>query len=320
MGQQSIIGAVTMKCFVILAIALASASAIHIPKKYEHYKPGYMRIPGWEDIASGKRKLNQKESTKVFTPRSDTIVKAACGVPGPMAEEHERIVGGVEATPHQFPWQVGLFFDGYFCGGSIISEEYILTAAHCADGVSHHEVVIGAHDIRASDNLEIMAYSPTVHPEWSSSTLSNDLAILELSSEIDFESLNVWARTNCLASSGDFSGQLALVSGWGRPSDSSSSIARYLRYVDGVRVMSQEECENYWGNLNEGVVCIDPTGGHGSCNGDSGGPMSIPGAKYNQIGIVSFGSAAGCEIGAPAGFTEVSKYIDWISSVTGMKI
>ena len=43
-----------------------------------------MRIPGWEDIASGKRKLNQKESTKVFTPRSDTVVKAACGVPGPM--------------------------------------------------------------------------------------------------------------------------------------------------------------------------------------------------------------------------------------------
>merc|ERR1712170_69932 len=101
MGQQSLIGAVTMKCFVVLSLALAAASAIHIPKKYEHYKPGYMRIPGWEDIASGKRKLNQKESTKVFTPRSDTVVKAACGVPGPMAEEQERIVGGVEATPHQ---------------------------------------------------------------------------------------------------------------------------------------------------------------------------------------------------------------------------
>merc|ERR1712242_334491 len=291
MGQQSIIGAVAMKCFVILAIALASASAIHIPKKYEHYKPGYMRIPGWEDIASGKRKLNQKESTKVFTPRSDTIVGAECGVPGPMAEEHERIVGGVEATPHQFPWQVGLFFDGYFCGGSIISEEYILTAAHCADGVFHHEVVIGAHEIRDPSNHIIDAFStePNVGP-------------------------------NCLASSGDFSDQMSLVSGWGRPSDSSSGISEVLRYVDDRRVMSQSECENYWGNLNEGVVCIDTTDGGGSCNGDSGGPLSIPGSRYEQIGIVSFGSTLGCESGAPAAFTEVSMYSDWISSVTGMKL
>merc|ERR1712008_315608 len=50
--------------------------------------------------------------------------------------------------------------------GSIISSKYILTAAHCADGVSHHEVVIGAHEIRDPANKIIDAYSPTVHPEW----------------------------------------------------------------------------------------------------------------------------------------------------------
>merc|ERR1712243_400869 len=99
MGQQSLIGAVTMKCFVVLALALAAASAIHIPKKYEHYKPGYMRIPGWEDIASGKRKLNQKESTKVFTPRSDAVVKAACGVPGPMARTRKNCWWSRSHTP-----------------------------------------------------------------------------------------------------------------------------------------------------------------------------------------------------------------------------
>jgi len=251
-----------------------------------------------------------------FTPREDKQVKEACGIPN---VAHERIVGGVEATPHEFPWQVGLFFDGYFCGGSIISEKYILTAAHCADGVFKHEVVIGAHEIRASDNVKINAYSPTVHPEWDSFSLSNDLAILELDEEIDWASFGGNARPSCLATSGDYSGQTALVSGWGRPSDSSSSISPVLRKVE-APVMSQRECENYWGNLNEGVVCIDTTGGKSSCNGDSGGPLSIPGAIYEQIGIVSFGSAAGCEIGAPAGFTEVTKYIDWISSVTGLKL
>merc|ERR1712037_319070 len=228
MGQQSITGAVTMKCFAVLALALATASAIHIPAKYAHYKPGYMRIPGWEKIASGERKLNQKAPTMKFTPRDEIDTRATCGTPGPMVlDDFEKIVGGVEATPHQFPWQVGLFFDGYFCGGSIISSKYILTAAHCADGVYHHEVVIGAHEIRDPANKIIDAYSPTVHPEWDSYNLAN---------------------------------------------------------------------------------------------GDSGGPLSIPGAQYEQIGIVSFGSTLGCESGAPAGFTEVTMYRDWISSVTGIKV
>merc|ERR1711899_359398 len=306
-----------MKSFAFLAIVLVSASAIHIPEKYAHYKPGYMRIPEWEKIMSGEKKLNQKEPTMTFEPRNDYLPRADCGIPN--AKSNNKIVGGQEATPHQFPWQVGLFFDGYFCGGSIISEKYILTAAHCADGVFKHTVVVGAHDIRASDNLEITAYIPTVHPEWSPSTLSNDLAILELETEIDWAEFGDNASPNCLASSGDFSGQTALVSGWGLDSDSASSISPVLRKVE-APVMSQSECESYWGNLNEGIVCINTEGGHSSCNGDSGGPLSIPGSVYEQIGIVSFGSAAGCEIGAPAGFSEVAKYIDWISSVTGLKL
>merc|ERR1712141_561466 len=128
-----------------------------------------------------------------------------------------------------------------------------------------------------------MGYSPTVHPDWDSYNLANDLAILKLDTPIDF-STEPNVGPNCLASSGDFTDQMSLVSGWGRPSDSSSGISEVLRFVDDRRVMSQSECENYWGNLNEGVVCIDTT--------------------------------LGCESGAPAGFTEVSKYKSWISSVT----
>jgi len=305
-----------MKCFVVLALALATANAGTLQDKYANAKPGYMRIPGWQKIQSGMKKLNQKEPTGTYEPRPEHTPKKACGIPN---AQPNKIVGGVEATPHEFPWQVGLFFDGYFCGGTIISEKYILTAAHCADGVYSHEVVIGAHEIRDSSNTIINAYGPTVHPEWDSFSLSNDLAILELETEIDWAEFGDNASPNCLASSGDFSGQTALVSGWGLDSDSASSISPVLRKVE-APVMSQSECESYWGNLNEGIVCINTEGGHSSCNGDSGGPLSIPGSVYEQIGIVSFGSAAGCEIGAPAGFSEVAKYIDWISSVTGLKL
>merc|ERR1711997_647027 len=316
MGQQSHFEFDKMKCFVVLALALATANAGTLQDKYANAKPGYMRIPGWQKIQSGMKKLSQKEPTGTYEPRPEHTPKKACGIPN---AQPNKIVGGVEATPHQFPWQVGLFFDRYFCGGSIISSKYILTAAHCADGVYHHEVVIGAHEIRDPANKIIDAYSPTVHPEWDSYNLANDLAILELETEIDFATEpNVGA--NCLAEDGDHTGEMALVSGWGRPSDSSSGISEVLRYVDDRRVLSQAECENYWGNLNDGVVCIDTTDGGGSCNGDSGGPLSIPGAQYEQIGIVSFGSTLGCESGAPAGFTEVTMYRDWISSVTGIKV
>lgn len=54
-----------------------------------------------------------------FTPRDDVVPKVACGVPNAPVNG-DKIVGGQEAEPHQFPWQVGLFFDGYFCGGTVI--------------------------------------------------------------------------------------------------------------------------------------------------------------------------------------------------------
>ena len=116
--------------------------------------------------------------------------------------------------------------------------------------------------------------------------------------------------------------QTAMVSGWGRFSDTTPGLSRYLRYVDQLDLLSHSQCEEYWGNLNEGVGCFDTTGGRGSCNGDSGGPLcifSIEQFHYVQIGIVSMGSSFGCEIGVPAGFTEVAKYSKWISSITGLK-
>merc|ERR1711992_208073 len=90
-----------MKSFAFLAIVLVSASAIHIPEKYAHYKPGYMRIPDWEKIMSGEKKLNQKEPTMTFEPRNDYLPRADCGIPN--AKSNGKIVGGQEATPHQFP-------------------------------------------------------------------------------------------------------------------------------------------------------------------------------------------------------------------------
>ena len=60
-----------------------------------------------------------------------------CGLPGPSG----RIVGGEEATPHQYPWMAALFIDDkWFCGGTLISDEWVMTAGHCADDATSVEV------------------------------------------------------------------------------------------------------------------------------------------------------------------------------------
>merc|ERR1711872_70442 len=84
------------------------------------------------------------------------------------------------------------------------------------------------------------------------------------------------------------------------------------------------ECNAIYGIVGDGVVCIDTTGGKGTCNGDSGGPLNMKfdvkdgaaGQKWKQIGVVSFGASAGCEVGYPAGFSRTEYYRDWLCSET----
>merc|ERR1712212_1346279 len=201
--------------------------------------------------------------------------KAACGIEGPAIKEG-RIVGGVEAHEYAWPWQVALFIDdAWFCGGSIISENYVLTAAHCADGASYFDVMAGAHNVRESsepNRVEVTSYNGWTHPEWNTQDLSNDLALIELPSPIDF---NDYIKPSCLPSTGDTADEDELVTctGWGKPSDSAGGISPVLRMVEDLPIISNRACNAIYGIVGSGVVCIDTTGGKGSCNGDSGGPL-----------------------------------------------
>merc|ERR1719474_2565473 len=254
--------------------------------------------------------------------------KAACGIEGP-ARKEGRIVGGVEATEHAWPWQVALFIDdAWFCGGSIISENYVLTAAHCADGASYFDVMAGAHNVRESsepNRVEVTSYNGWTHPMWNSQDLSGDLALVELPSPLP---MNDYISASCLPAAGETPavGSLVTVTGWGKPSDSAGGISPVLREVRDIPVMTNADCNAVFGIVGDGVICIDTAGGRGSCNGDSGGPLvqmqggkwKAVGDKWVQVGIVSFGASAGCEVGMPAGFTRTEYYLDWIKSETGI--
>merc|ERR1712110_135937 len=271
------------------------------------------------------RAIRQSTQSKSSHKASNVDLQATCGIEGPPSKD--RIVGGFEAEENQWPWQVALFIDNaWFCGGSIISENYIMTAAHCADGASYFDIMAGAHNVRASSEphrVEITSYNGWTHPGWNHNTLENDIALIELPSPLSF---NDYIKPSCMPMAGDTAdvNEMVTCTGWGKPSDSAGGISPVLRMAEDLPIISNAECNAIYGIVGDGVVCIDTAGGKGTCSGDSGGPLnmkydvkdSAAGDKWKQVGVVSFGASAGCEVGYPAGFTRTEYYLDWICSET----
>ena len=126
----------------------------------------------------------------------------------------------------------------------------------------------GAHNVRESSEphrQEITSYNGFTHPNWDYNTLANDIALIELPSPIEF---NDWIKPSCLPTSGDTADEeeLVTVTGWGKPSDSAGGISPVLRMVSDLPIISNSECNSYYGIVGDGIVCIDTTGGKGSCN------------------------------------------------------
>merc|ERR1711972_306843 len=193
-------------------------------------------------------------------------------------------------------------------------------AAHCVDGASYYDIMAGAHNVRESsepNRVEITSFNGWYHPQWDPNTLSNDIALIELPSPITF---NDYIKPSCLPSVGDTAdpNELVTATGWGKPSDNAGGISPVLRMVEDLPIITNSECNAIYGIVGDGVVCIDTTGGKGTCNGDSGGPLNMKfdvkdgaaGQKWKQIGVVSFGASAGCEVGYPAGFSRTEYYRD----------
>merc|ERR1712018_687490 len=312
---------------VFLAAVLFCGAALALPngrvlRPEEYWRPAAARdlskYTPRHALVQARSSRSNKQSKSTHKASSYDLA-AECGIEGPPSKD--RIVGGFEAQENQWPWQVALFIDNaWFCGGALISENYVMTAAHCAEGASYFDIMAGAHNVRASSEphrVEITSYNGWTHPQWDHNTLSNDVALIELPSPIDF---NDYIAPSCMPSAGDTAdvGELVTCTGWGKPSDSAGGISPVLRMVEDRPIISNSDCNAVYGIVGDGVVCIDTTGGKGTCNGDSGGPLNMKGAgdKWKQVGVVSFGASAGCEVGYPAGFTRTEYYLDWVCSET----
>jgi len=234
-----------------------------------------------------------------------------------------RIVGGEVAEDGEFPWQVSLRQIGsigmtHFCGGSVINENWVMTAGHCCAGQTpaFMHVVAGGIKLNNNEGEEEKRDLDKIigHPDYDSNQLTNDICLLKLKSPLEMTDFIQPIALPAPMSETE-AGTIATVTGWGTTNEGGISLPNTLHKVD-VPVVSDEECNKDYSSSNApeiaaSMICAGlPEGGKDSCQGDSGGPF-IDAESKTLIGVVSWGIGCG-RAGYPGVYTQVSYFIDWI--------
>jgi trypsin len=211
-----------------------------------------------------------------------------------------RIVGGEESTPHTRTYQVSVqdSSGSHFCGGSIIGDDLILTAAHCMEGVNGDDpdllVRVGAHSLSDGSGQAMKVVTTYTNQEYPG--LSKDLAVLKLESKItDVNAHAIELADPAFFDANISAGSAMLVSGWGTLSSGGQMPDKLMEVL--VPYVSNEVCNQanaYNGMVQATEICGGyQQGGKDSCQGDSGGPLVVAqGDKMVQVGVVSWGE--GC--------------------------
>ncbi|KAL0985023.1 hypothetical protein UPYG_G00151980 [Umbra pygmaea] len=223
-------------------------------------------------------------------------------------DEEDKIVGGYECSKNSVGYQASLQAGYHFCGGSLISSLWVVSAAHCYK--SSIQVRLGEHNIAVNEGTEQFISSAKVirHPNYNSRNLDNDIMLIKLSKPA---TLNSYVRTVAVPSTCAGAGSSCMVSGWGNLSGTSNIMPDTLRCLN-LPILSSSSCtSSYPGQITSNMFCAGfLEGGKDSCQGDSGGPVVC---NSQLQGVVSWGY--GCaQKNKPGVYTKVCNYKTWISN------
>jgi len=243
-----------------------------------------------------------------------------------------KIVGGESVPISELPWTAALVrkrnatVKGPYCGGTLVSDRYVVTASHCVDGFDAEKIQVwlNEEDFRKEDEnlngtLRVDVAEIIMHPDYDRKKIANDIALLRLAQPVDIEAI---IRPACIPAdnSETYDNEDAIVAGWGA-TEQGGSVSSTLQKVT-VPVIPNKTCNwrsLYLGRITESQLCAGElaSGGKDSCQGDSGGPLVVTHKNDQKIlaGVVSYGFGCAKPL-APGVYTRVSYYSQWIQDTS----
>ncbi len=234
-----------------------------------------------------------------------------------------RVVGGSDAVPNSAPWIVSLQWGtvrpSHFCGGSIISENWVITAAHCAVAyptVGIATIVAGLHDLNVFNGYEqirrVDLSQIWVHEDYPGTVGPHDISLILI--QHPFEFTNIIAPI-FLPNAGQIHSGNATLFGWGSTSTTFYPIYPNILQTVSKPIIPHDVCMEQFAQtpVHQNNVCTGPlTGSISACSGDSGGSLT---QDDELIGIVSWGFIPCGLPNSPSVYVRVSAYIPWINNI-----
>ncbi|KAJ7320381.1 hypothetical protein JRQ81_019892 [Phrynocephalus forsythii] len=231
-----------------------------------------------------------------------------------------RIVGGSDTQDGEWPWQVSLHFAGVaYCGASVISKEWLLSAAHCFQGnrLSDPRIWTAHLGMRTQGKAKFISTLRRIiiHEYYNSRNYDYDIALLQLSMPW-LDTMQGLIQPICVPPTMHrvHPGEKCWVTGWGQTQETDDEAPAVLQKAE-VEIVDQSLCHSTYGLITVRMLCAGVMSGkRDSCKGDSGGPLSCRSkgdGKWFLIGIVSWGYGCG-RPSFPGVYTRVSTFATWI--------